>query len=357
MNPHTPYHPIIYVRGFAATQGEIEETCADPYMGFNLGSTKARQIWTGDLKKFFFESPMVRLQTDHEYSDVYFEGEDLVASDRADTPLRYQSVVIYRYYDEASEAFSEDRTQRNTLALRDVEYVIEAAIALTPLANQPRRKPSRRRDRRARTTWRKYLAMFQRRAEKGQCFTQPCFGCREFPAHFEPADAAAMRVAGKPNPDTDLGLMLYDVFDLDVHATTARKGRETRSRASRSSQRALSGGVVNVPDWTEMKRQLGGARMMLQALIAYAERERTRRRRLRDVGVRWLIPLDAADDSRVGPIPLGRQIRARKSRGPKTMRRPFTSPNELNQGRQVALPLRHARTRRAIPRPESAGES
>ena len=25
-----PYHPIIYVRGFAATQGEIEETVADP---------------------------------------------------------------------------------------------------------------------------------------------------------------------------------------------------------------------------------------------------------------------------------------------------------------------------------------
>ena len=31
-----PYYPIIYVRGFAATQGEIEETSATPYMGFNL---------------------------------------------------------------------------------------------------------------------------------------------------------------------------------------------------------------------------------------------------------------------------------------------------------------------------------
>jgi hypothetical protein len=36
------HHPIIYVRGFAATQGEIEETVADPYMGFNIGSTKLR---------------------------------------------------------------------------------------------------------------------------------------------------------------------------------------------------------------------------------------------------------------------------------------------------------------------------
>lgn len=110
MNPHSPYHPIIYVRGFAATQGEIEETVADPYMGFNVGSTKARQIWTGELKKFFFESPMVRLHTDYQYRDVYEEGEDLVTAARSDIPLQYRSVVIYRYYDEASEAFSGGQT-------------------------------------------------------------------------------------------------------------------------------------------------------------------------------------------------------------------------------------------------------
>ncbi len=110
MNPNHPYHPIIYVRGFAATQDEIEETCADPYMGFNLGSSKARQIWSGELKKFFFESPMVRLQTDHDYHDVFFEGEDLVASERTDEPIPYRSVIIYRYYDEASEAFSDGKT-------------------------------------------------------------------------------------------------------------------------------------------------------------------------------------------------------------------------------------------------------
>ena len=55
-----PRHPIIYVRGFAGTQGEVEDTVADPYMGFNIGSAKSRQMWTGEIKKFFFESPMVR---------------------------------------------------------------------------------------------------------------------------------------------------------------------------------------------------------------------------------------------------------------------------------------------------------
>ncbi len=34
-----PYYPIVYVRGYAATMSEIEDTVATPYMGFNLGST------------------------------------------------------------------------------------------------------------------------------------------------------------------------------------------------------------------------------------------------------------------------------------------------------------------------------
>ena len=100
-----PYHPIIYVRGFAATQGEIEETVADPYMGFNIGSTKARMAWSGDVKRFYFESPLVRLMSEHGYRDVYEDGEDLVASDRHDCVIPYRSVVIYRYYDEASKDF------------------------------------------------------------------------------------------------------------------------------------------------------------------------------------------------------------------------------------------------------------
>jgi hypothetical protein len=62
MNKHQPYHPIIYIRGFAATTDEIEETVADPYMGFNIGSSKSRQLWNGKIQKFFFESPMVRLK-------------------------------------------------------------------------------------------------------------------------------------------------------------------------------------------------------------------------------------------------------------------------------------------------------
>ena len=100
-----PFHPIIYVRGFAATQGEIDETVADPYMGFNVGSSKARVAWTGEVRRFYFESPLVRLMSDHRYEDVYVDGDDLVAAQRADHPVHYRSIVIYRYYDEASTDF------------------------------------------------------------------------------------------------------------------------------------------------------------------------------------------------------------------------------------------------------------
>ena len=109
-SPLHPFHPIIYVRGFAATQGEIEETVADPYMGFNAGSTKARQAWTGDVKRFYFESPLVRLMSDHGYSDVYVDGEDQVASEQEKSEVPYRCLVIYRYYDEASKDFGSGET-------------------------------------------------------------------------------------------------------------------------------------------------------------------------------------------------------------------------------------------------------
>ncbi len=110
MASHHPYHPIIYVRGFAATQGEIEETVADPYMGFNIGSTKARMAWTGELKRFYFESPLVRLMGDHAYEDVFVDGDDLVQAERADRPVPYRCIVIHRYYDDASNDFGDGST-------------------------------------------------------------------------------------------------------------------------------------------------------------------------------------------------------------------------------------------------------
>ena len=70
-----PYYPIIYVRGYAGTQGEVENTVATPYMGFNLGSTKHRQTYTGEIEPYVFESPLIRLMKDHKYQDAFHDGQ------------------------------------------------------------------------------------------------------------------------------------------------------------------------------------------------------------------------------------------------------------------------------------------
>ena len=58
-----PFYPIIYVRGYAMSRGEIDETTADPFCGFNLGSTVMRAVATAGAppRKFVFESPVIRL--------------------------------------------------------------------------------------------------------------------------------------------------------------------------------------------------------------------------------------------------------------------------------------------------------
>lgn len=73
--------------------------------------------------------------------------------------------------------------------------------------------------------------------------------------------------------------------------------------------------------------------MMLQALIAYAEREHLGDADFETVGVRWLIPLDRSGQLAGDPIPLAENPSEKKSR-PKSMLRPFTSPNELSPGKK-----------------------
>lgn len=107
-----PYYPIVYVRGYAATMGEIEETVATPYMGFNLGSTKIRRDYMGRPNKFIFESPLIRLMKDHGYIDTYVNGElveppmKLVGHDgkaRTSELVPARSIWIFRYYEQVSE--------------------------------------------------------------------------------------------------------------------------------------------------------------------------------------------------------------------------------------------------------------
>ena len=55
-------YPIIYVRGYAMTEAERDDTAADPFCGFNVGSTVYRATVKKDApaQKFVFESPVMR---------------------------------------------------------------------------------------------------------------------------------------------------------------------------------------------------------------------------------------------------------------------------------------------------------
>ena len=70
---------------------------------------------------------------------------------------------------------------------------------------------------------------------------------------------------------------------------------------------------------------------MLQALVEYAEREGLGDADFASADVRWEIPLDTNGKLCGGPIALSEDATAKRAL-PKKMLRPYTSPNELNQG-------------------------
>ncbi len=114
-NKNTPFHPIIYVRGYAMTPSEIDETTADPFCGFNIGSTVYRAVpdKCRQPRKYHFESPVVRLASDFNYRDVYEDGYDILDPEWSadpDNKLTSRSIVIYRYYDESSRLLGLGKT-------------------------------------------------------------------------------------------------------------------------------------------------------------------------------------------------------------------------------------------------------
>jgi CRISPR-associated protein Cas5d len=92
----------------------------------------------------------------------------------------------------------EDRQQRNTVALRDVDYVIEAHFATTP-----RWGPE--------DTLAKHAKMVERRLENGQTFHQPYLGCREFAADVESVGEFSDCKLPPEWRNRYLGLMLHDL--------------------------------------------------------------------------------------------------------------------------------------------------
>lgn len=93
----------------------------------------------------------------------------------------------------------ENRAQRNTVALRDVDYIVEAHFVDTPKWGPE-------------DNFAKHADMFSRRLANGQTYTHPYLGCREFAAIVEraPDPLPECRLPSEWRP-RNLGLMLHDL--------------------------------------------------------------------------------------------------------------------------------------------------
>jgi CRISPR-associated protein Cas5d len=122
---------------------------------------------------------------------------------------------------------SKGRTQRQTMALKNVEYRIHAEIR--PWQGFEQELPA-------------LEAQFRRRAERGQYFHHPYLGCREFPAFFQLCEPDEQQP--EPHPlDMNLGWMLYDTFDL------SRPGKPDDPPFITLFQAKLVNGVLEVPEF------------------------------------------------------------------------------------------------------------
>lgn len=140
-------------------------------------------------------------------------------------PIRHFSMVrneVNRRATAGGEGFDigECRTQRHTLGLRDVAYVIVADVVVGPGVVHDTAK---------------FRDQFRRRVEQGQCYHRPYLGCREFAAFFAKPDGSE-----QPIEVTDpLGLMLLDV-----------EYREKGENVPRFFQAELKQGVLHVPEYS-----------------------------------------------------------------------------------------------------------
>lgn len=115
------------------------------------------------------------------------------------------------------------RAQRNTVALRDVDYQFEAFFTLTNKAGSD-------------DNIYKFIDMFTRRVDNGQHFHQPYFGCRECIAEILPPiekpEEQAISVS------KELGIMLWDI---------EFGGRESPQNTPLFFNAKLENGKVKIP--------------------------------------------------------------------------------------------------------------
>lgn len=126
---------------------------------------------------------------------------------------------------------NDDHTQRHTLALRDVAYLIEADVRLSPAYQDDENNNVV-----------KHRDQFRRRVARGQCHHRPVLGCREFAAQFAEPDGSEQPPTEMLGRNEPLGRML---FDIAYAPDEARRGKGS----PRFFHAVLESGVIHVPQY------------------------------------------------------------------------------------------------------------
>ena len=121
-------------------------------------------------------------------------------------------------------ATSESIQQRAAMVLKDVRYVIEAHFDMTDNAA-------------ASDNPGKFQDIMKRRLERGQFYSMPYMGTREFPAHFKPCGAIP-ECPDELKGTRDLGWMLLDMDYTNRSDIQPRFFRAT-----------MTDGVIGVPEF------------------------------------------------------------------------------------------------------------
>lgn len=127
------------------------------------------------------------------------EVKDKAPSDETILKWRDGKAPIEPIYADGDSNFhgvdTKGRTQRQTVALKNVRYRIQAHIVHRTGGHEEIQRAD---------------AQFVRRAGKGQCFYRPFLGCKEFVANFSLSETVGRAV----DESQHIGWMLYDIFDL-----------------------------------------------------------------------------------------------------------------------------------------------
>ncbi len=121
-------------------------------------------------------------------------------------------------------------SQRASLLLKDVYYGVRAHFELTD-------------EKEAEQSEEKVYAILLRRLKKGQFFSQPFLGCREFPAKLEWVEKLPESTL---DYTADLGYMLYD-----LQYKKSADGRALDSAEPRFYRPHVENGIIDVQKWAK----------------------------------------------------------------------------------------------------------